>query len=83
MSEIFSNGVQEFFMSNFSNEMPQISLDYFVNLLTTLKSQIDVSEIDDLWTKFIPQVKEKYESSLALISIPITRSLINLKLNLY
>jgi hypothetical protein len=83
MSEIFSNGVQEFFMSNFSNEMPQISLGYFVNLLTTLKSQIDgVSEIEDLWIKFIPQVKEKYESSLLIQdSDSISDVFINLILN--
>ncbi len=83
MSEIFSNSVKEFFMSNFSNEMPQISLDYFVNLLTTLKSQIDgVSEIDDLWTKFIPQVQEKYQGSIQLQdSVSIGDLFINLVLN--
>jgi len=70
-------------MSNFSNEMPQISLDYFVNLLTTLKSQIDgVSEIDDLWTKFIPQVQEKYQGSIQLQdSVSIGDLFINLVLN--
>ena len=83
MSEIFSNGVNEFFMSNFSNEMPQISLDYVVNLLTTLKSKIDeVSEIDDLWTKFIPQVQEKYQGSIQLQdSVSIGDLFINLVLN--
>ena len=63
MSDIFSNGVKEFFSTNFFNEMAPISLNYFVNLLTTLKPQVEgFSEIDELWSKFPQQVKEKYET---------------------